>query len=778
MATVTSSLRMFDQMSPILRIVKNSFSQTVTAMDGMEKSISRSFDKRPIESTSRSIKQVESSLNGITPPIERARKSQDNFNLSLNDGHHNADQLLGKITGLVGAYVSVRAAMSMLNTGFEVFKEYEQSMSRVKALSGANSEEVKRLGAEAKRLGDATQFSAAQAADGMAFLAMAGYKTNDIIAAMPGLLATAAAGQMELGRTADIVSNVLSGFNMRSDETARVADVLTKAFTSSNTDLNMIGETMKYLAPNAKAAGYSLEEMAAAAGILGNNGIQASMAGTSLRAIISRMAAPTGEAADLMEALNIKVVNADGSLKKMASVIEEVSRATDGMGNANKIAAIKMLIGEEAASSFLALMSAGPQALRDFTTELENSAGTAENIAAIMIDNTAGKLELFRSKVDSAWINFYERLGSSDGMSDAFDSILNGLYAALEMIIPVFETIITYAGIVVNFFTEHWSTIQPIVESLGVALGALILILTVLAAKQLIWNAIMNANPIFLIITLVIALVTYLIRLWQTNDAFVAGFMRAWNGILNFFDQVPIFFAWVGNGIINAFYKAKVTVLKIVDSMANSVINTINKLINAVKSIGIVSIDTIANVEFSTSAAIEAEAIRQAGDAKLDSMQSEAASKAAAREANVQALIADRAADRAAKDAAQATDAAGLKNLGGAGVSLTDVPDVPTSGGGNVSLPSKDKSKIGKVGKVDKVGKIEKAVDISSEDLKTMRELAEMKNIQNFVTLTPTVQVTTGDVNNGTDIDTIVARIEDVMTEQISTYASGVYNGG
>lgn len=776
MATITSSMRIADQMTPVLKLVVSSLNQTVSAMGDVEKSMDKSFDKRSIDAARKSVQQVELALKDMPAPIEQAKRSQERFNKTIKDGRQDAGALLSTLTGFVGAYIGIRSAVGLLSNGFDVFKEYESSMSRVKALSGATAEEFERLSKTAKMLGETTSFSAAQAADGMGFLAMAGFKTNDIVAAMPGLLSAAAAGQTELGQTADIVSNILSGFGLQANETARVADVLTQAFTSSNTDLAMLGETMKYVAPNARAAGLSLEETAAAAGILGNSGIQASMAGTSLRAAISRMSAPIGQAKDLMKALSINVVNTDGTLKGLAEIIDEVTTATDGMGDAQKMAAVKMLVGEEAASGFLTLMSAGSDTLREFTSELENSAGRADEIAGIMLDNTRGKLLLFQSKVEGAWIDFYERLGSGSGeVSQAFDNVLNGMYAALEWVLPIFESIIVAAGNVVNFFTENWSWISPIIWGVGSALLALIVITQGVSIAQALLNAVMRANPYILVATLIIAIVVALIRLWQTNDEFAAGFLRAWNSILNFFGQIPIFFTWVGNGIVNAFNQAKVIVLKIVDAMANGVIDTINKLINAINSLPGVHIgEALNHISLGAKAAIEAEAVRQAGEANLASMQAGAAEKAAEREANVQKFLDDRATSRAANGAekgiADALSASGLSNLGDLGNS----GEIPAAGTG-VTKDLDDYLKKGKLKKVDKVGKIDSKVDISSEDLKQMRELAEMKNIQNFVSLTPTVTVKTGDINNGYDVETIVSRITDTLETQIASSAKGVY---
>jgi len=347
-----------------------------------------------------------------------------------------ANKLGGAIKRAVALVGGIYALQKVYNVGkdlVQTYAEFEQEMQNVKALSGATTDELAALTAQAKQLNATTQFTGKQAGEGMAFLAMAGYKTNDILAAMPGLLNAAAAGKLELGETADITSNILQGFGIQASETGRVADVLTKAFTSSNVTMGMIGETMKYVAPQSKAAGISLEETAAAAGILGNAGIQASMAGTGLRSIIARMAAPTGGAAKLMKKLGIQVVNADGSIKSLADIVEAVTKGTKDMGEAQRIAAIKTMAGQYAASSMLTLMDTGADKLREFTGELENSGGVAEQIANTQLDSFSGSMVLFKSAVEAAKISLGEK------MAPAIRAVADGLTKKLPGAVESFE---------------------------------------------------------------------------------------------------------------------------------------------------------------------------------------------------------------------------------------------------------------------------------------------------------------------------------------------------
>lgn len=235
-----------------------------------------------------------------------------------------------------------------------------------------------------------------------------GFKTNEIVAAMPGLLDIAAAGQTDLGVAADITSNILSGFGLQAKESGRAADVLAKAFTSSNTSLESLGDTMKYAAPIAAAAGFSLEETAAAAGLLGDAGIQGSMAGTALRGVMLRLVNPPEQAAAALKKLGVSVTDAKGEMKSFPQIIKELEQATEGMTDAQKTAIISQIAGQNAASGLLAIMEAGGDTLENFTKELENAGGTAQRIANEQIDNLAGDIELLKSALEYTGIAIYK----------------------------------------------------------------------------------------------------------------------------------------------------------------------------------------------------------------------------------------------------------------------------------------------------------------------------------------------------------------------------------
>lgn len=288
--------------------------------------------------------------------------------------------------------VGVGTAVVMASANFET------GMNRVKALTNATADDFADLRDQAKLLGRTTMFSASQAADAMGFLAMAGFKANDILGAMPSTLSLAAAAQIDLATAADITSNILTGYGLQVEDLAHANDVLVKTFTSANTDLVMLGEAMKYAAPVASAAGIQFEQAAAAVGLMGNAGIQASMAGTSLRGAITRLLTPSNEAADTMGQLGLNVLDASGNLVGLDEIIRqlEASGATT--------ADMMTIFGQRAGPAMMALVSQGSDALVDFTSELENAGGTAERVASVQMEGFNGALTELKSAAEGAMI--------------------------------------------------------------------------------------------------------------------------------------------------------------------------------------------------------------------------------------------------------------------------------------------------------------------------------------------------------------------------------------
>ncbi len=289
--------------------------------------------------------------------------------------------------------------------------EFDTAMSKVQALSrlDKDSKELAMLRQQAKALGASTMFSATEAAQGQGFLAMAGFKPEDIKAAMPGMLDMAKAGDMELGRTADISSNILSAFGIDPSNMGQVADVLTKTFTTSNTTLEMLGNTMSYVGPVARAAGVDLQTTATMAGLLGNVGIQGEKGGTALRAMLLRLSAPTGGAAKMLKKLGVQTRDAKGNVLGVTDVLTNLAKQTEKMGSAQRLEALKTIFGEEPAAAMAELIEkSGSGGIIEYLDKVKDSAGAAGKTAKVMADNLTGDMDELSSTWEDVRIQLFE----------------------------------------------------------------------------------------------------------------------------------------------------------------------------------------------------------------------------------------------------------------------------------------------------------------------------------------------------------------------------------
>jgi TP901 family phage tail tape measure protein len=329
----------------------------------------------------------------------------------------------GKTATQVSAAAAAISAALFLVAGDSVKTAagFEQSISRVKGLlsggiadPGQLDEATKSLSELAKKLGAETVYSAKQAADAMGFFALAGFKAEEIAAAMPATLNLAAAGQMDISIAADIAAKVMRGMGIEATELTHVTDVLTKAFTTSNTDLQQLGLAMKYVGPIAKAAGVSLEDTVAPLQVMSDAGIQASMAGTSLRGILGSLSQGGNDVRRVFGPLGVEFKNVDGSLRPLADIVDDFNRRLDETGTRSSLAGLAITaFGDRAGPGFVTLLESGGSELRRFSGALEGAGGTAERIARIQLDNLAGSWVILTSALEGARIGIGERLAPS-----------------------------------------------------------------------------------------------------------------------------------------------------------------------------------------------------------------------------------------------------------------------------------------------------------------------------------------------------------------------------
>lgn len=319
-----------------------------------------------------------------------------------------ASTALKATTAIIGG-----AATAVVGIGTAAIKtgaNFESSMSNVAAISGATGDELKSLTDKAKEMGAKTKFSASESADAFSYMAMAGWKTADMLDGIEGIMNLAAASGEDLATTSDIVTDALTAFGLSASDSTHFADILAKASSNANTNVGMMGETFKYVAPVAGALGFSAEDCATAIGLMANSGIKASQAGTSLRSIFTRMAKPTKEVQGAMDALGISLTKSDGSMKSLNEIMVDLRKGFSGLTQDQKAQMAAALGGQEAMSGLLAIVNASDDDFNKLSDSIANCDGAAADMAETMNDNLSGQITILKSGLEGLAISLYEEM--------------------------------------------------------------------------------------------------------------------------------------------------------------------------------------------------------------------------------------------------------------------------------------------------------------------------------------------------------------------------------
>lgn len=542
---------------------------------------------------------------------EKARSAQSGLQKTLAAQQANI-QKRGELRGQLFDAAGLAVA---LGTPIKIAANFEQAMSKVGSISQATDEELAQLTATARSLGATTQWSASQAAEGMQYLSMAGFSTQQTISAMPGMLNLASAGAIDLGEAADIASNILSGFNMSADKTGKLGDVLTNTFTSSNTSLTQLGETMAYVAPVAEATGVSLEQTAAMAGKLGDAGIQGSKAGTALRAVISRLSAPSGEAATMLNELGIQTQDANGNLRDMPTILAEMDKAMRSMGSAARQEITSTVFGLEAASAATVLLGqAGSGQLQKYSQTLRET-GSASRVAQKQNDNAAGAMKRLSSAAESIAITmgnvllptlaagaerFASVIGVVDNLAQRFPLLTTVVVGGTAALIALRVATIA-GGYAFTFVKGAVLSVVAVMKTLRVAYmlatGATvanttasksaIVISKAMTAAQWLFNAAMTANPIMLVVAGIAALIAAGIALYKNWDRVTAFFNAAWQKIKALFSAFsPLSWMMSGFNKLDGFlsnFSLYASGKKMLSTLASGIKSAVSVPVDAVK---------------------------------------------------------------------------------------------------------------------------------------------------------------------------------------------------
>lgn len=386
-----------------LDLLKNTQKQAEEAMaNGTEISEENYRNlQREIISTENKLKELQLEASDWT----QAGKKLEEFGNKVTDISSKIDNLGSTLTTTLTLPV-LAIGTAAVTTG----NSFEAQMSRVQAIAGATKDELEQLTNQAIDLGAETTFSASEVASGMENLASAGFTVQEIMDAMPGLLNLAASSGAELATSSEIAASAIRGFGLEASQSSHVADVFAEAAARTNAQTEDMGEAMKYVAPVAKTVGLSLEETAAAIGIMSDAGIKGSQAGTTLRSGLTRIVKPTKQVKEAMEQLDVEFYNSDGTMKSLTEIIGTLQEHTEGLTDEVKNQALAQIFGTEALSGMLALVNRGSDDLSDMTKEFEEADGAAEDIADTMLDNTSGALESLSGSFESAGIAIQKAL--------------------------------------------------------------------------------------------------------------------------------------------------------------------------------------------------------------------------------------------------------------------------------------------------------------------------------------------------------------------------------
>ena len=450
-----------------------------------------------------------------------------------------------KISGAGEKLLPVTAGITALGTvAVKTGADFDSAMSKVAAVSGATGDDLQALRDKAREMGSQTKFSASEAAEAMNYMAMAGWKTEDMLSGIEGIMNLAAASGEDLATTSDIVTDALTAFGLTAADSAHFADVLAAASSNANTNVSMMGETFKYAAPVAGSLGFSVEDTAEAIGLMANAGIKSTQAGTSLRSIMTALAGEVKFCGESIGEVEIQTTNADGSMRELSDILADCRVAFAGLSESEQASAAQALVGKNAMSGFLALMNAAPADIDKLSGAISNCDGTSLSMAETMQDNLAGQLTILKSQLEELAISF------SDILMPAIRSIVShiqGLVDKLNQLDPqTKETIVKIALVA--------AALGPMLIVLGKTISGIGSILSLVSKAPAAIGAVkggitavtgalgVSMGTILAVVAAIAALVAAFMHLWKTNENFK-------NNILGIWEQIKSTFSGLTQGI-------------------------------------------------------------------------------------------------------------------------------------------------------------------------------------------------------------------------------------
>lgn len=481
-------------------------------------------------------------ISGFLAGLRSAQSEADTASKNIATKIGNNLQSVGKSMTSAGSTLTKTVTTPVLGLGtaaVKVTSDFESAMSKVSAISGATGGDLDALNKKAQEMGAKTKFSATESAEAFTYMAMAGWKTEDMLSGIDGIMSLAAADGLDLATTSDIVTDALTAFGLSASDSGHFADVLAKASSNANTNVSMLGESFKYAAPVAGALGYSAEDTAIALGLMANAGIKGSQGGTALRGSLTRLIKPTDEAAVLMEQYGLSMTNADGSMKSLGEVMNMLRDKLGGLTEAEQAQVAAQIFGQEAMSGMLAIINASDSDYAKLTDAIYDADGAAQQMADTMLDNLSGQLTLLKSALEGLAIQFGEILMP---YIKQFVTWLQNLTQKLQELTPEQkEQVVKWAAIaaaigpVLMVLGKLTSSVGSIITTFGKIPGALVKAKSAFTAVSAAIGGI--SAPVVAVVAVIGVLIAAFANLWKTNEEFRNKMTAIWDGIKSKFES-------------------------------------------------------------------------------------------------------------------------------------------------------------------------------------------------------------------------------------------------
>ena len=446
-----------------------------------------------------------------------------------------------KISGAGEKLLPVTAGVTALGTAaVKTASDFDSAMSKVAAVSGATGDDLQKLRDKAREMGSKTKFSASEAAEAMNYMAMAGWKTNDMLSGIDGIMNLAAASGEDLATTSDIVTDALTAFGLTAQDSGHFADVLAAASSNANTNVSMLGESFKYCAPIAGALGFSCEDTAEALGLMANAGIKSTQSGTSMRSIMTALSGEVKFCSESFGEMEIATTNSDGSMRSLSDILADCRVAFDQMSESEKASAAQSLVGKNAMSGFLALMNAAPADIDKLSGAIANCDGTSLQMAETMQDNLAGQLTILKSQLEELAISFGEIL--MPVIRDIITKI-QGFVDKLNALDPATKQTIIKIGLMAAALGPLLIVVGKTISSIGSMMTFISKIPTMIAGAKTAFSTLGAAiggisAPVVAVVAIIAVLIAAFVNLWNTNENFKNSILSIWEQIKSTFERL------------------------------------------------------------------------------------------------------------------------------------------------------------------------------------------------------------------------------------------------